>query len=161
MKKTFAFIVMLLLALSIAFATPNECTGAVWTTDKEGNLQDKNHYDKWQNVYIQAQGLDPNAECSFNIIDLGEGQPVVFSGSVVTDANGDIVTPQLVLDGSNGLKGTYKVEVSCSDSCKKSDNFRIRSEEVAQSEVPEFGYAGFVLATGLATFFAIVTRKKF
>ena len=161
MKKIFAIIGMLLLVLSITLAQSSECNGEFWTTQKEGMVLEKDNYHRGQIVYIHAEGLMPNAECSFDVVRLED--TIMSNGTVTTDSNGDIVIPQFVFDTTYAPTGEYRIDLSCSDSCTKSDDFEIKknSAEVSvSSEVPEFGFVGAVLAIGLAGAYAFAARKK-
>ena len=86
---------------------------------------------------------------------MGQGNPVVFSGTVTTDGDGDIDTPQFVWDTTGADEGVYKVEVECPLGTKKSDNFSVDDPATDDpgDEVPEFGVIGAALALGLAGLF--------
>jgi hypothetical protein len=103
--------------------------GAIWTTDSSGGTQDKNGYDVGEKVYLNGANFDPNASFNYTVEVVQHQGPVVKSGTIDTDENGDF-GPIFIFDPSTFDFSQYKesghVEFKVTFDRNKHDNFYVK-----------------------------------
>ena len=158
MKKIVTILVLLFLTLgfvnlAIAKDDDNGCNGAIWTTDENGGIQDKNHYLVNERVYLNAANFDDDEECTWEIKKLPHD--VISSGDINTDSDGKIDAALLYTTQPGDVGSEFQVTLEC-DECKKHDNYRVDEPE----EVPEFStIAAIVALVGSLGIFMIVRKR--
>ena len=130
----------------LAATTFDDAAGAVWTTSQFSGQQNVNHYSKGQSVWLAGVNLDASASLYYEITDgPGVGAPVVKSGYVNTDTNGDITpAPAKIWDIPLGYtilgNGIFKITVF--GTTNKTDNFTVSAPLTSPDygDAPDPGY---------------------
>ena len=130
--KQAIYVLALFLLVNGVMAT----SGAIWTTDKDCETQNVNHYDTGDEVWIAGENFQPG-KYDWTIT----GQPghasctpkvVVESGEQIVDESGSFCFPAHTIKVEEC--GEYTVDVD-----GKNDNYRVDKK---QSDVPEFNIFG-------------------
>jgi hypothetical protein len=108
--------------------------GTIWTTDSDASVQDENHYQTGENVYLAGQKL-PTGTLNYTIHTnppSAQNGTVVVTGTVNVDENGDLPPTFIWTIPEGASLGVYKVVLSTGS--HKSDNFQVVKAKIPEPE---------------------------